>query len=142
MSDDQHSNPIPPLSSRIDSWEDHAVFRESFLSLLPELEAEAFRLLGRRLYFDRQESVSPEELSGAQASIFRRELASAAADLAVLAGFLSAIGNGLDVSPADRPLVRKAQESAAVAAQLSSRLLGALGPARYPSNPTPRESSS
>jgi hypothetical protein len=112
MSDEEHSNPNPAPTSRIEHWEDYAVFRESFLSLLPTPEAEAFRLLGRRLYFDRHESVRPQELAGVETSTLRRELAAAAADLEVLSGFLSAIGDGLDPAPrgsglgADRPAER------------------------------------
>jgi hypothetical protein len=142
MSDDQHSNPIPAFDALLESWEHHAVFRESFLSLLSAPDAAAFRLVGRRLYYDRLEAVRPESPPSTETSTLRRELASAAADLVVLAGFLSAVGGGLDLSPGDQPLVRKAQESAAISAQLACRLRGALDAGPDPSPPAFRASSS
>lgn len=89
MSDgsDPTPSPDPSLPWNPATWEDHAVFRESFLRKLPPKEAAACRLLGRRIYQDRHESLALDEVFD-PTSWLAGDLEGAVAELAFLAGYL------------------------------------------------------
>jgi hypothetical protein len=125
-------NTLEGVPKIVETWEGHAVFRETYLALLPPAEREACRLLGRRLYLDRNEAVLFAELASTESAV-RRELRAAAADAAVFAGYLGAVGEDLELTPADEALKRLAQECASLLYLMAERILGRLsGPGISP----------
>jgi hypothetical protein len=126
-----HEEPTSSGWLEPETWESYAVFRETFLVLLPPAEREAYRLLGRRLYLDRNEAVLPDDLASGESAVVR-ELRAAVGDLAILAGYLGAVGQDLELGPEDKSLHRLAQECGAVLCLLAHRILGRL-PAPCPS---------
>ena len=118
--------PAPPVPPEIDSrtWEDFAVFRETFLMYLtPPGYAAALRTFGEMLHGMILESYNP--WPGWPESSTRTELRAALADLRHLEGFLGAVGREHVVSSLTRPddrLSRFAARRAAEVAKIAHRI--------------------
>jgi len=116
----------PAVPPEIDSrtWEDFAVFRETFLMYLtPPGYAAALRTFGEMLHGMILEAFNP--WPGWPESSTRTELRAALADLRHLEGFLGAVGREHVVSSLTRPdgrLSRFAARQAAEVAKIAQRI--------------------
>ena len=118
------SSPAVPAEIDPATWEDFAVFRETFLMYLtPPGYAAALRTVGEMLHTMILESYNP--WPGWPESSTRTELRAAVADLRHLEGFLGAVGREHVASSLTRPddrLSRFAARQAAEVAKIAHRI--------------------
>jgi hypothetical protein len=112
------------------SWEERAVFRETFLYYFTQPEAaHVLRRVGVLLYDMTLGACG--ELPEWPESQTRAELRAAVVDLFQMQGFLSSVWKEGEVSavpPEDAPLCHQALDWSRVAARLAREIDGALGP--------------